>query len=330
MSIANASLGRRKNPPDLCALHNLPTCSAGALEGVNAQRLYKRAQDLDYPFRYKTLVGDLDAKVHKKIEFFYGEQDPVLKEHCINHYAKSVCKALKKTFEKAPEVRLKVASSGKKNPQASDYYVKHPLSSSADILSHRFSNLIVHTIRTLKGSDDPLNTICDAIKAIPYHYMDGPELDYAKREELHSRCNHLWCSYVQCSVEDRKEFVPKNKKGQVVESTFTQIDSVQEAIIEAFEAQANKDKISKCFRDLNQNLNESVHARLFRITSKAKKYKISRYRFAAQRVAIENNFGKLCASLLPAIGEISSAEIKEITKLDAKMEYSSKLVIGPL
>ena len=253
----------------------------------------------------------------------------MLKEHCINHYAKSVRKSLKNTFQKAPEVRLKFASSSKKNPLASDYYVKHPLSSSADILSHRFSNLIVNTIRSLKGSDEPVDTICNAIKAIPYHYMDGPELDYAKREELHSRCNPLWCSYSQCSVKDRKEFVPKNKRGQVVESTFTQIDTVQEAIIEAFEAQANADKISKCFRDLNQNLNESVHARLFRLTSKAKKYKISRYRFAAQRVAIENNFGKLGASLLPAIGEISIAEIKELTKLDAKMEFSSRLVKGP-
>ena len=77
--------------------------------------------------------------------------------------------------------------------------------------------------------------------------------------------------------------------------------------------------ICRARKHLNQNINESTHARLYGIVTKAKHYGICRLMFAAEYVSVENNFGKLGANIFSHWGEISQAEVSQLQALDKEM-----------
>ena len=125
------------------------------------------------------------------------------------------------------------------------------------------------------------------------------------------------------------KYIPKDKFNKPKDGEFNVHIDIQKSVRESFEKQADPEKIKMTLRGLTQNMNESCHARLFNIVHKVKYYKLPRYIFAAQHVAIENNFGKLAASLFPEIGELTPQEKQDLEAADREMLRSAKRKKNP-
>ena len=72
----------------------------------------------------------------------------------------------------------------------------------------------------------------------------------------------------------------------------------------------------QCKRGLTQNVNESLHSKLWRLVNKAKHFTLARYNFAIQLVMLIHNFGYVDSSLLPEIGGMTESDLKVLTSLN--------------
>lgn len=72
----------------------------------------------------------------------------------------------------------------------------------------------------------------------------------------------------------------------------------------------------KCSMGLTQNINESVHAKLWAIIKKSKTYSLPRYMFALYHIMNTHNWGYLGGTLLTKLGGVTNAEFLILSALD--------------
>ena len=70
--------------------------------------------------------------------------------------------------------------------------------------------------------------------------------------------------------------------------------------------------MKRCSKEVTQNLNESVHSKLWRKVLKYKFHKYKRYRFACVMVMMEHNFGHDKGSLLHCLASMTKAAEKDL------------------
>ncbi|CAL4169009.1 unnamed protein product, partial [Meganyctiphanes norvegica] len=175
-------------------------------------------------------------------------------------------------------------------------------------LAWSFCNLIRVTLRDNGHLDTA--SLAMLIRAIPWHNMDGPKVKFERRIQLHYLCSPKTCTFKQS--RDKESFIP-SKPGSLNHVPR----AIQRAVVHCFKNDIAKvDVLERTRRGLNQNANESVHQRLYIITPKEKFIRKARLEWCASYVATEHNFGRLGASLLPAIGDMSEADIARLKHLD--------------
>ena len=80
-----------------------------SLEVSAVLELFKASEEVGFPFRYTTYVGDGDANVHNHIQSykpaFYENKYPIVKEECVFHYRKRAKKNLTSLFK---DIRVSV------------------------------------------------------------------------------------------------------------------------------------------------------------------------------------------------------------------------------
>ena len=217
-------------------------------------------------------------------------------------------------------------SAKKKKPEDvkdSDYYSRFPMRKHCDILARKFSNLMGVVLHQSRASG--AEAMRKAILAVPYHYSDHKNATLEERIEYHQRCDKSWCKVKRLKkIKDIARCVPTDSQGRETDGDlYTNVEAIKESIIDAFDQFADINLLHRCLRGLNQNINESNHAKIYTIVSKEEHVKSSRLMFAARYVAIENNYGKLGACLGKEIGAFSREELDMLTAKDKEMERSA-------
>ena len=195
---------------------------------------------------------------------------------------------------------------------------RYPYREFRDIYSIRFSNLYLRTIRKCvtqninKSIEDIAQQMSKEIKAIPYHYMDFIGASLEDRENVyHKYCDATYCKFKMCSTEVEKiSYQPttsdnKQHDGDLYikpHHIFGEGTKAMSAIIEVFENFSRLALLKKCTRYRSTNINESLHARLYRLCKKTDHYSKRHIAFAAQKTMIVHNHGYASASLLHKYG----------------------------
>ena len=109
---------------------------------------------------------------------------------------------------------------------------------------------------------------------------------------------------------------------------FTGMDSIfPEAFRELeniFRTIGNPALMTRCSTVRTQNINESIHAKIWAICSKHKMHKHARFIFAAQQVVLNHNLGIFGASLLNVLGLMSPEVAKGLQGLDKRSLRSAE------
>ena len=90
------------------------------------------------------------------------------------------------------------------------------------------------------------------------------------------------------------------------------------AVVEAFDKISTPELITKCLRFRSTNVNESIHARLYRVCKKLDHYSRNRLVFAAEYTMVVHNHGYQTGSLLHEYG-FNENQVNRLRRSDALM-----------
>ena len=210
-----------------------------------------------------------------------------------------------------------------KTLKASDFTTKHAFSEAQETkLPYTMANLCMHNLKNClkktKGQRDlaSLKQMSDSIKAVARHYQDHPHATIEEREACHKYCDSQYCKFLtnrEHKPERAGHFYvdEKDKKGK-------QSRAVMDEINKLFDEFAKEETMNRLTRWLTQNVNESLHNRLFRLISKLKHYQWPHLMFAAVLTAVIHNNGYECGigQLYKDIGEYTELDKKKLKQFD--------------
>ena len=161
----------------------------------------------------------------------------------------------------------------------------------------------------------------DSIKAIPRHYMDHIGASLEDRKQYHALCHKDFCKFKKLSPKDQEKYkVTKNGEFYIEEynQKGEKIDDCMKSIINVFDELGSVDVMSRCTRLLNQNVNESIHARCFCLVNKITAYEYDHYDFAAfHAMLIHNNSHELIFGMwYEQLGDYSEEDRKVFVAKD--------------
>ena len=132
-----------------------------------------------------------------------------------------------------------------------------------------------------------------------------------------------FCKFLQLSSTEQEAYKPTNQQGKPCDSELyvdgEEGEKIMQKIINKFDELATTTIMRRCTRFLNQNVNESIHSRLYTIVSKTRHYTRDRICYAAERAFMVHNHGYLGASLYQKWDCFSQEEILELERNDANM-----------
>ena len=299
--------------------HGQPT----DMEQEAAKILFARSKDLG--LIYQTLVCDGDATTHSKVKDTYGPNCPVKKGECIAHYFKRLSghyqtalfdydsKRITKEGERIKEMIRQYNEDKEKNPalevptellQMSNkqlYQSEYPLRDLRKNIAQRLSNMTMinmHRDRHL-GPE----TMSKGVKSVPRHYSDHSDTSDDRRKELHKYCSNKTCEYLKTPQNERSSNYQPRKPGilgiykkttekRKTEKTHIFTSETQDKLFEKIDRLcASPDMMKRCLEWRFQNMNESLHQRVYNIVRKIYFYNEDRVLFAGQFVCVLTAFG---------------------------------------
>ena len=317
---------------------------SGDLEVENAKRLFERSKELN--LKYTTIVCDGDSNSYKAVKDTYG-MNSVEKAECIPHFQKRAWKHYndachnasvitptnegKKKIKENEEIKQKWEEEKEKNPEkyipepkysvltASDYKTNYPLRGGSEGLlekriATRLSKLCIVAMDQNRHGKTPAIAMSRALMAIPRHYSDWSGATLQEREECHKFCNSSFCKFKQLTEHEKKDWKPsddgvfgavKDKSGKHFIIPKETQDKIYKKIDENL---AKESTMARCVPWLNQNINESAHAKLYYICAKVKHIETARLTFAMRHVAVVSNAGFYSGSLLSILGMTTEEE----------------------
>ena len=297
-----------------------------SMECAAAEKLFEKTLAPDFPFRYMVFVADGDANVRKTIvdAKFYGDE-MVQKEECMYHFRKRVRSDLCEVFNTS---WVPFGEDGR----------RYPFRQHKDTLSVRFSNLFLYTLRKIvvtqtnhRRDEAALDIMSNALQAIPRHYMDHVGATFEeRRDKYHVKCSAAFCDFKR-NESEQQQYQPTNLDGKPMDGDLwlpkaTECDhhqKVLDAIIACFDKLGDKDKMSRCTRYLNQNVNESIHARVYRMINKTLHYSPMHIAFAAEHTILVHNSGYQTGSLLNVFGA-TDHQLKKLKEKDEIMRMRAE------
>ena len=170
-----------------------------------------------------------------------------------------------------------------------------------------------------------------AVKAVPHHELDYPASSVAEKIEYHQYCGE-WCEFK--AWESQKKPLDKFKRektkdlhgnevkweGGLLAKFKIEYAEAYKGLLGVFETLGNIELMSRCSQILTQNINESVHARMWKHCLKIKPHGIDRYVFCAKHVVLAHNFGHYASSLHHIMGSMTKELQETLKKYDIESQ----------
>ena len=156
-----------------------------------------------------------------------------------------------------------------------------------------------------------------AVKAVLWHELDRPDSTKEERDRYHEYCCPSWCPYKKWVTDGQpgESFVrlfTKDSQGKSIPwkgGYYARLDvdypDAFQGVADIFDTVGSLTLMNRCKKKVTQNLNESVHSKLWRKVLKYKFHRYGRYRFACVMVMMEHNFGRDKGSLLHCLASMT-------------------------
>ena len=154
--------------------------------------------------------------------------------------------------------------------------------------------------------------------------------------EYHQFCSEEWCGFKAWETENKplyeyKRETKKDFKGKEIKwkgGLFAKLKiehpQAYNGLKEVFVKLGSIGLMERCSQRLSQNVNESIHARLWKLCLKIKMHGIDRYNFCAKYVILVQNFGYYAVSLHHVLGSMTKALQNSLKKQDVESLRSAR------
>ena len=167
----------------------------------------------------------------------------------------------------------------------------------------------------------------DAVKAVLWHNLDRPGATVDQRKRYHEFCSITWCHYQQFVAHSPPEryirLTDRNKACKLVPWTggyYAGLDleypGAFKDVQDIFENIGCITLMKRCAKKVTQNLNESLHSKLWRRVLKFKKHGKKRYKFACFMTVLVHNFGHEKGSLLHCLESMTKPAELDLRQKD--------------
>ena len=278
---------------------------SGAMETEAAVRMWSRSEALG--FRYIRFIGDGDSSAFKAVSTLNNGKGPydsctVVKEECINHFAKrlsSRLKALKKSLRKPV-----VTKTGKMQ-------MRSLLAGRGGLTDNDIQALQQHLQQNL-WKQEPTDTLQDLQNRILSSFYHGSSTDTNPRHEHCPQGLDSWCFFQKAIALGRP---PDSHSSHTLYLARLSAD-LRKEILKVYIDLTSQDLLKRCLKKKTQNSNESLHSKLWRKCLKVKHAGLRRVRHAALATTLEHNFGTRQGSLLTALGLLDEKSLHAMEKKD--------------
>ena len=292
------------------------------LECYTAKILFERSKNLK--LKYSTIVCDGDSSSWNHVKNTYGP-NTVSKEECIPHFQKRCWKH----YDDACHI-FSVKSLTKEGKTMDNY----PLRGVNNILQHRIatrlSKLCIVSMHSNLKKEDVAEKMSRGVRAIPRHYSDYKGASLEQRHVFHQFCSQSFCNFMSLGKKEQKDWEPEsdgifgaytNKRGK----RWIFPEESRTKLYEKIDENLGKEStMQRCTMWLNQNINESAHARLYYICSKVRFVERERLLFAARHTCITSNAGKVIDPMLAKLGLTEEEEIAYKKEDDVSLKKAMK------
>ena len=276
--------------------------SSGSMEPKIAKILWDRSRTIG--FEYKVMVADGDSATYMIIKDTYGPIS-VVKKDCINHVGKRMTSRLM-TLRDSYTENVRTKSGMNKGLTRKTYPLRAHLK---DFQIKKISDYYKGAIHRSIG--EGVGVIRNNIFATYHHHSAFP---FCSDNHLHHRLcpegEGSWCPYQKALAEKRDPNQFQKKRG-----LFSRMSSKGRAeVLKIYEALTNETLLLKCQKGHTQNINKSLHSKLWSKVQKHKYHGKSRLLFLAQTTALDHNWGYEKASLLNRLGVGTSEEYLSVLR----------------
>ena len=212
-----------------------------------------------------------------------------------------------------------------------------------------------YKLAVYQNSDKGPEAQAKAVKAVFYHEQDYPDSSVEEKIEFHQFCGS-WCKVKSWEHQEKplEEFTRTKRdihgneqvwEGGLLAKFKIQHPEAYDELLGIFVKLGDEQLMSRCGKVVTQNINESIHSKMWRYCLKTKKHTKKRYIFGAQHVIMSHNFGHNAASLHHILGTMTkpldetlkyedivsrrAAERKHVLKDGGNKNYRIKRVYKP-
>ena len=197
-------------------------------------------------------------------------------------------------------------------------------------------HLIANQYRRAVYSHDTVESKMQAVQAVLWHNLDHPDATIEQRHTYHQYCTSP-CPYIQwiTAKKSANDYVRDVKHRDLHDNAKTwtggylkKLDTTYpNAFIKLqtlFKTLGSEQLMQRCMSSYSQNMNESMHSKLWRMVLKFKSHSTKRYIFACRMLILVHNFGHEKSSILYVIDMMTQSSYNYLVQKDNDSLRNSK------
>ena len=206
----------------------------------------------------------------------------------------------------------------------------------SDFLNLTNCHLIAAQYKTAVYTHKTVENKMQAVQAVLWHNLDHPEATVQQRHTYHQYCTKP-CPYIKHISQNKlaadyvrptKHRDINNKKQTWTGGYFAKIDTIYPRafikLLTLFKTLGSEQLMQRCIKNYTQNMNESMHSKLWRTVLKFKAHTIDRYIFACRMLVLVHNFGHERASILYILDMMTQTVFNHLLQKDKDSIRNSK------
>lgn len=286
------------------------TGKSGAMEKTMAQNMWNRSEDKN-SMRYTTFIGDGDSSTHKAlVDNPPYEDHPVEKEECVNHVTKRIVTRLMKLRK---EHVVEIITSTGRTIKRSVLGGRNKLTQDAITSLGKYFGKAIRDNEG--GTIEGMRNACLS----GFLHVTSTEEDHD-----HSLCpkgEHSWCFYQRALVTGED----KSHDRMVLQVVLD--DGEKELVKQVYDSLTTDEMMKKCLKGRTQNVNESLHSKLWHKLSKSKFYGHQTLKQAVCSTVMEHNYGYQASNVIatmPFSAKTQQQQQTDVTRDMFRHRKSSK------
>ncbi|KAL7644095.1 UNVERIFIED_CONTAM: hypothetical protein RMT77_004918 [Armadillidium vulgare] len=279
-----------------CLANHEKEKSSSSMEGKIAEVLFARSKERG--LRYTTILSDEDSSTFNKLQKLnpYGESFPITKQNCLNHINKKIYRRLDKL-----QTTQHLGGKGKGKLTQN----------TATIFANFYRNFV-------KKFYDDKTLLKKNIFASVFHHAATDKYPF------HQLCPigpDSWCQFQKDIFN--KVPIPGTWHDNKNNRKYSLGEDAAKAVLEVMISMTSDEVLNLVSRK-TQNMNESLHSKVWSIIPKSKFRGIKQVQYATATVSLIHNCGEKAANILQCLGIDSGVHLEKREEKQTKLREKVK------